>query len=139
MAPVKSILVVDDDPGVRTLLRQVIGGMGHQVEEAGDALSALEVMERGTVGFALVDVRMPGRDGVWLVDQIVTRFPSVPVALATGLLEMDPHVTLRPGVVGYVTKPFIREDLAIVIRAAFNAQPVPPPARMDVAAFVDAQ
>jgi CheY-like chemotaxis protein len=138
MTPVKSILVVDDDPGVRALLRQVIGGMGHQVEEAGDAMSALEMMEHGTVGFALVDVRMPGRDGVWLVDQIVTRFPHVPVALATGLLEMDPHVTLRPGVVGYVTKPFIREDLAIVIKAALNAQAVVPPMRMDVAAFVEA-
>jgi CheY-like chemotaxis protein len=134
----KSILVVDDDPGVRALLRQVIAGMGYQVEEAGDSLSALEVMERTKVDFALVDVRMPGRDGVWLVEQVVTRLPNIPVALATGLLEMDPHVTLRPGVVGYVTKPFRREDLALVIKAAFNAQPVTPPARMDVAAFVEA-
>jgi CheY-like chemotaxis protein len=134
----KSILVVDDDPGVRALLRQVIGDMGYHVAEAADAISALEVLDRGAVDFALCDVRMPGRDGVWLVDQITTRFPRVPVALATGLLEMDPHVTLRPGVVGYVTKPFKREDIALVIDTALNVQPVAPRARGDVAAFVEA-
>ena len=135
--PPTSSLVVDDDPGVRALLRQVIGGMGHNVAEAADAISALEVLDRAVVDFALCDIRMPGRDGVWLVDQIVRRFPNVPVALATGLLEMDPHVTLRPGVVGYVTKPFNRADLAMVINAAINVQPVAPPARGDVAAFVE--
>src|SRR3546814_14789563 len=62
------------------------------------------------VSLALVDVRMPGHDGVWLVDQVVTRFPDTPVALATGLLEMDPQVKLRPGVVGYVIKPFTCQE-----------------------------
>ena len=119
----KPILVVDDDPGVRGLLRQVIQGMGHPVTEADDAMSALEVLERSEVGLALCDVRMPGRDGVWLVDQIVTRFPGTPVALVTGLMEMDPHVTLRRGVVGYVVKPFTRDDLDRVVRAALTATP----------------
>ena len=133
----KSILVVDDDPGIRALLRQVIGGMGHQVAEAADAISALDVLERGEVDFALCDIRMPGRDGVWLVDQIVTRFPKVPVALVTGLQEMDPHITLRPGVVGYVTKPFKPQDLATVIKFALSAKPTVTHARGDVAAFVE--
>jgi CheY-like chemotaxis protein len=131
----KNILVVDDDPGVRGLLRRVIGDMGHRVTEAGDALSALEVLEKGDVNLALVDVRMPGRDGVWLVDQIVTRFPGTPVALATGLSEMDPHVTLRAGVVGYVVKPFKRSDLADVIRAALAATPPEPTREIDLTAF----
>jgi CheY-like chemotaxis protein len=130
-----TILVVDDDIGVRALLRKVIGDMGYHVVEAGDALSALEMLEKGNVSLALCDVRMPGRDGVWLVDQILTRFPGTPVALATGLMEMDPHVTLRSGVIGYVVKPFKRADLADVIRTALKATPPQPAKEIDLAAL----
>jgi response regulator of citrate/malate metabolism len=59
---------------------------------------------------------MPGHDGIWLVEQMRRHHPSVAVVLATGLLEMDPMVTLRPGVVGYIVKPFNREDLEQVIK-----------------------
>jgi CheY-like chemotaxis protein len=109
--------------------------MGYRVTEAEDAISALEVLEHKDVSLALVDVRMPGRDGVWLVDQIVTRFPGTPVALATGLTEMDPNVTLRAGVVGYVVKPFKRDALADVIRAALVAAPPEPARDFDLTAF----
>ena len=131
----KTILVVDDDAGVRGLLRRVLGDMGYDVAEAGDALTALDVLEKGDVSLAFVDIRMPGRDGVWLVDQIVTRHPGTPVAVATGLSEMDPHVTLRAGVVGYVVKPFKRTDLADVIRAAESAVPPQPARELDLTMF----
>ena len=72
---------------------------------------------------------------MWLVDQIVTRHRQVPVVVATGLSEMDPHVTLRAGVIGYVLKPFKRNDLADVIRAAFAATPPEPVRELDVAAL----
>lgn len=128
----KTILVVDDDRGVRALLRQLISDMGYRVLEAAEALAALDVLAREAVSLALVDVRMPGRDGVWLLDQIVTRFPGTPVALATGLLEMDPQVTLRPGVVGYVVKPFTRQEVADVIRAALDPAPKPASREIDL-------
>jgi CheY-like chemotaxis protein len=131
----KTILVVDDDPGIRALLQRVIGDMGHRVIEASDAMAALKVVEETGVDLALVDVRMPGKDGVWLVDQIVTHHPGTPVALATGLLEMDPQVTLRPGVVGYVVKPFKRQDLQEVLQAAFAATTLEPARAFDLTAF----
>jgi CheY-like chemotaxis protein len=79
------------------------------------------------VDLALCDVLMPGHDGIWLTNQILSRHPGVPVALATGLMEMDPTVTLRPGVVGYIVKPFKRQAVAALLTAAFDA-PVPAPA-----------
>jgi DNA-binding NtrC family response regulator len=117
-SPLKKILIVDDDPGIRGLLRRLIGDMGYDVKEAADAISALDVLAEDSIGLALVDIKMPGRDGVWLIDQIVTNYPEVPVVLATGVLEMDPRVTLQRGVIGYVTKPFQREPLIAVIKAA---------------------
>lgn len=131
----KTILVVDDDPGVRAVLRHLLADLGYRVLEAPDALAALDVLSRESVSLALVDVRMPGRDGVWLVDQVVTRFPGTPIALVTGLPEMDPHVTLRPGVVGYVVKPFTRGDLSEVIRAALDLTPQPASGEIDLASF----
>jgi DNA-binding NtrC family response regulator len=123
MTPPKSILVVDDDPNIRTLLRRALEHMGHQVIEAADAPSAIALLERTRVSLVLCDVRMPGLDGVWLVDQIVTRFPGVPVVLATGVTEMDPRVTLRPGVIGYLTKPFRLEPLKELIEKVGDEQP----------------
>ena len=128
----KTILFVDDDPSIRALLRQLIAGMGYRALEAPEALAALDILSREQVNLALIDVRMPGRDGVWLLDQIVTRFPGTPVALATGLMEMDPHVTLRPGVVGYVVKPFTRQELADVIQAALDPTPRPEPETREI-------
>lgn len=134
----KTLLVVDDDPGVRNLLNRVLHSLGHHVVEAADALSALEVLASTKVDLALVDVRMPGHDGVWLTDQIISRFPQVPVALATGLTEMDPSVTLRPGVVGYVVKPFRRSELAELVNRAFERKQLPARHRVDLAAAIEA-
>jgi DNA-binding NtrC family response regulator len=129
----RPILIVDDDEGIRRLLRQIITGMGYEVVEAEGAIEALELLERVEIGLALCDIRMPGRDGVWLMDQILTRFPGTPIALATGLTEMDPAVTLRAGVIGYVVKPFDRRALAEVIRVASEAAPPRRPRQIDLA------
>ena len=106
-----TILVVDDDEGVRKLLMRWVEAFGYSVKSAADAETALQIMHAYPIDIALCDVRMPGRDGIWLVDQVRRLYPTVAVVLATGLLEMDPMVTLRPGVVGYIVKPFNREDL----------------------------
>ncbi len=131
----KPILIVDDDDGVRTLLRRVIEDIGHTVVEAADAMSALDVLQTTKVGLALCDIRMPGRDGVWLMDQILSRFPGTPVALATGLLEMDPAVTLRRGVVGYIVKPFNRAAVVELLRVAAEPPPATPARIIDLSAL----
>jgi len=110
-----TILVVDDDEGVRKVLARWITEMGYIVKSAADADTALVMMGEFSVDLALCDVRMPGHDGLWLVDQVRRLHAETPVALATGLIEMDPMVTLRPGVVGYIVKPFNRDDLEKVI------------------------
>jgi DNA-binding NtrC family response regulator len=111
-----TILVVDDDEGVRKLLTRWVSALGYTVKVAPDAESALNVMRSFQIDVALCDIRMPGHDGIWLVDQMRHHHPSVAVVLATGVLEMDPMVTLRPGVVGYIVKPFNREDLDQVVK-----------------------
>ena len=111
-----TVLVVDDDEGVRRVLIRWVSDMGYAVKAAEDADKALQVMRDAEIDVALCDVRMPGHDGIWLIDQMRGAYPDVAIVLATGLLEMDPMVTLRPGVVGYIVKPFSRDDLTKVVK-----------------------
>jgi len=85
-----TILVVDDDEGVRKVLTRWVTDMGYAVKAAESADQALEIMREGDVDVALCDVRMPGHDGIWLLDQIRRFHPDIASVLATGLLEMDP-------------------------------------------------
>ena len=110
-----TIHVVDDDEGVRKVLSRWISDMGYGVKIAADADSGLEMIRDNAIDVVLCDIRMPGHDGLWLLDQICRFYPETAVALATGLMEMDPMVTLRPGVVGYIVKPFNRDDVSKVI------------------------
>jgi CheY-like chemotaxis protein len=116
-----TLLVVDDDGGVRRVLTRWIADLGHQVRAAADAEEAIDVMRRGVIDVAVCDVRMPGRDGIWLVDQLRRNYPYTSIVLATGLTEMDPMITLRSGVVGYIVKPFNRDELAEMIQRGLTA------------------
>jgi CheY-like chemotaxis protein len=118
--PTQTVLVVDDDLGIRNLLTRWIEQLGYQVRTVADAHAALELMETCEVDLALCDVRMPGPDGIWLAEHIRRNFPGVAVVFATGVQEMDPNVTLRPGVTGYVVKPFRRDELAAAIREGLS-------------------
>ena len=96
-----TILIVDDDEGVRKLLERWVAAMGYTVKSAPDAETALDIMRGFQIDVACCDVRMPGHDGMWLVEQMGRFHPSIAVVLASGLLELDPMFMLRPGVVGY--------------------------------------
>jgi DNA-binding NtrC family response regulator len=116
----ETILVVDDDEGIRKVLTRWVADMGYAVKAADSADRALEIMRESDVDVALCDIRMPGHDGIWLLDQMRRSHPDIAVVLATGLIEMDPMVTLRPGVVGYIVKPFSREELTKVVKRGMS-------------------
>ena len=58
------ILVIDDDPGVRKVLNRILSGAGYAVDEVGDAFQALDVMDTQPPDAALLDIKMPGMDGI---------------------------------------------------------------------------
>lgn len=123
----RTVLVVDDDAAMRALLTDWLGALGYRAEEAGDADTALEMMRKRQVNIALCDICMPGHDGVWLVDQLRRHFPDTAIVIATGLSQMDPSVTLGPGVAAYIVKPFEYDTFATAIEQAL-ALPRPGPA-----------
>jgi DNA-binding NtrC family response regulator len=113
-----TILVVDDEDGVRRLLTHWITSLGYTAKSAGDAATAVDLLNSTQVHVAVCDIRMPGHDGVWLIDHIRKEHPHTAIVIATGLPDMAPAVTLQSGVAGYLVKPFHRHDLAMVLAHA---------------------
>ena len=117
------VLIVDDEAEIRRLLRRWMDADGAEVVEAATAEEALGVMARLDVaaGVALCDIRMPGKDGLWLADQLNFLYPDTAIVMTTMVHDFDTAVSsLRRGVVDYVTKPFEREQvMAAYQRAVF--------------------
>lgn len=107
-----SILVVDDDTGVRELLARWLHAGGYAVNTASSANEALGRVHDDAPAVALCDIRMPGRDGLWLAEHIRQDAPETAVIMATGVQDVGSAVTsLRQGVIDYLTKPFGRDRL----------------------------
>jgi cyclic di-GMP phosphodiesterase len=110
--PAPSVLVVDDEAGIRDLVARWLAGRGYAVQTAADATEALDRVHTTPPAVALCDIRMPGHDGLWLAGQIRHDAPETAVIMATGMQDVAPAVTsLRQGVVDYLTKPFGRDRL----------------------------
>ena len=107
-----SVLVVDDDTGIRELVARWLASGGYAVRTAACATEALDRVHDTPPAVALCDIRMPGQDGLWLAQQIRHDAPETAVIMATGVQDVGPAVTsLRQGVVDYLTKPFGRDRL----------------------------
>jgi putative two-component system response regulator len=107
-----SVLVVDDEPGVRELMARWLASGGYDVRTAANADEALERVHDRAPAVALCDIRMPGHDGLWLAHQIRHDAPETAVIMATGLQDVGAAVTsLRQGVIDYLRKPFGRDRL----------------------------
>ena len=111
-----SVLVVDDEPGMRNLIDRWLRAAGYGVAVAASAEEALAAQAMAPSAVAVCDIHLPDRDGVWLVDHLRQRYPATAVIMATGMPDVDTAVAgLRNGVVDYLRKPFTREQ---VCRAA---------------------
>lgn len=107
-----AVLVVDDELGVRDLMVRWLEAAGHVVVAASSADEALARAAEVPIGVALCDIRMPGRDGLWLAEQIRQRWPETAVVMATGVQDVGSAVaSLRHGVIDYLMKPFGRDRL----------------------------
>jgi two-component system OmpR family response regulator len=125
------ILVVDDEPRIRTMLRRYLTEEGFKVSEAADGAALRAVLEREAIDLVLLDLMMPGEDGLALARQIRQR-SDIPIIMLTGKGDLiDRVVGLEAGADDYITKPFeLREILArirtIMRRAGPRSAPPEP-------------
>jgi len=106
------VLVVDDESGIRALVRSILEHAGHEVLEAASAAEALEVLRARSPEVLLTDIVMPGMNGLALAAQAHQVRPSMPVIFMSGFAsqyadELDGSVCLR--------KPFTASQLLLAI------------------------
>jgi two-component system KDP operon response regulator KdpE len=120
-APVR-ILVVDDEPPIRKLLRMGLGAHGYDVLDAPNGKSALELLEKKP-SLVILDLGLPDIDGLELLRQIRSRQGNLPiVVLSSRGDEAGKVAALDLGADDYVTKPFGMDELLARIRAALRHQ-----------------
>nr|WP_231784182.1 response regulator transcription factor [Lentibacillus sp. JNUCC-1] len=112
-----SILIVDDDPHIRELLRFYLHKEGYRTVEAGDGQEALDVLEETQCHLAIVDVMMPHVDGYELCKEIRTDY-DIPVLMLTAKGEMaDKEKGFIAGTDDYVVKPFEPKEVLFRVQA----------------------
>ena len=105
--PLGRILVVDDETPVREVLTEYFSTEGYAVESAGSGAEALSAVRGGRVDLVLLDVRMPGLDGVQVLRKIREFGSGVPVIMVTANEDVAlAKETLKLGAFDYVAKPF---------------------------------
>ncbi len=123
------ILVVDDDDRIRELLKRFLSTEGHRVTSASDAARARKLMQTMAFDLAILDIMMPGEDGLSLLSAIREEGGETPVILLTarGLSE-DRIEGLKRGADDYLSKPFEPEELALRVAAVLRrtAKEAPP-------------
>jgi two-component system response regulator GlrR len=115
------LLVVDDDPDMLRLLSMRLQAAGYRVSTAGSAESALAQLDLERPHLVISDVRLPGRDGLALFDEVHRRHPSLPVILLTAHGTIPDAVeATRRGVFTYLTKPYDSKELLERIAQALS-------------------
>jgi two-component system, NtrC family, response regulator GlrR len=129
------LLVVDDDADMLRLLSMRLQAAGYRVSTAASAESALAQLDRERPQLVISDVRLPGRDGLALFDEVHHRHPSLPVILLTAHGTIPDAVeATRRGVFTYLTKPYdSKELLERVVQALALGAPAAAAAQSDAA------
>jgi DNA-binding response OmpR family regulator len=121
----KTVLVVDDEPIVREVVVRYLEREGYRTLEAADGDAAREAIERAGADLVVLDVMLPGTDGLELCRWIRSRSQLPVIMLTARGEEADRIVGLELGADDYVTKPFSPRELAARVRTVLRrAQPV---------------
>ena len=121
MKTTASILLVDDDSAFRHVMSGELRRLGHDVATAGSGEEAVAHMERQEPEIVLLDLRLPGMDGLATLKAIRTRNPLIEVIMLTGHGSIDSAIeSIRDGAFDYVTKPCPLDEIQIRVQRAID-------------------
>lgn len=117
----QTVLLIDDDEAMRRSTEQALDLAGFTVQPFASAEAALALLGPGFAGAVVSDIRMPGMDGMTLLERVILADRELPVILITGHAEVSLAVdAMRRGAYDFIEKPFATQGLASVLRRALD-------------------
>ncbi len=117
----EKILIVDDEEGMRKLLARVLIKHGYDAVIAGSGEEALALVETDTFDLIITDIKMPGMDGLELLNEIKSFDPDLPIIVITAYGTVESAVqALRAGAYDYITKPFETDEIHLTVAKVFE-------------------
>ena len=127
------VLIVEDEPRMRDMLLRALPEMGFEPVAVGSAEAALRVMREAPAGAILLDLHLPGMDGMTFFEQVTEKWPDVRVVIMTGYGDLDAaRRAIHLDVVDFLTKPCTLGDIETALGRARGDRlaprsPPPPP------------
>jgi DNA-binding NtrC family response regulator len=119
----EKILVVDDELNMRLVLAAMLKKEGHEVMTAANGVEAFEIIKKNLISVVATDLKMPGLDGMGLLQKIIEYDSSIPVIILTAYGTVSSAVdALKNGAFDYITKPFEQDELKTIIAKALKAR-----------------
>lgn len=114
-----SVLVVDDEEDIRDASERILRRVGYRVRKAARADEALAALEEETAAIVLLDLKMPGMDGMEALEHIHRLYPEVLVVVITGYATVETAIdAMKGGAYDFIPKPFEPDQLRIVVNRA---------------------
>ncbi len=133
MTVVPTVLVVDDDPGIREALDRALRLEGFSVVLCEDGEAAIDAVEQGRSHVMVLDLGLPGISGIEVIQRLRARGQDLPICVLSARDELDDRVAgLRAGADDYVVKPFELEELLARLQALLRRRPEPVGASIEV-------
>ncbi|MBN1297011.1 sigma-54-dependent Fis family transcriptional regulator, partial [bacterium] len=118
----RTILVVDDEGGIRRSMRMILEYSGYSVSEAQDGPTALASARKHRPDLVLLDIKMPGMDGLEVLENLHQDYPGLPVIILSGHGSVDTAVkATRLGAYDFLEKPPKKDRILLTIRNALTA------------------
>lgn len=110
------VLIVDDDPGIRSTISDLIEELGYLSKTASDGLGALELLDSGPYLCVFTDIMMPNMTGLELIKKIKARDVSVPVIVITGYASLEIAIdAMKYGASDFISKPFKVKQIELML------------------------
>jgi DNA-binding NtrC family response regulator len=123
-----NILIVDDDAALRETLAETLADLGHRPVVAPDGSTALHVVGREQIDAVLLDLRMPGIDGLEMLRRLRARLDGPPIAILTAYASAANTIeAMRLGAFDHLTKPIGRDDLRSLVMRMLRSRVDAPP------------
>ena len=115
------ILVVDDEERICEAVEKALERIGYDVESSLDAFVAWEKFQKSSFDMVICDVKMPGMDGIALLDRIKEHNPTTLVLMITGYASIESAVeSIKKGAQDYIPKPFTPDQIRVLVERAFE-------------------